>query len=175
MKNLNFWKVTVILLFAINIASIGYLIMQKNGGGKSCCKKEKSCMADKKKCQKGHKKGKSSWFSSKLDLTEEQEESFSEMRKAHYSKIKDVKKDMYDLKVDQFELLKTDPESEKIDSLNKVIGALYQQKMIFTMNHFKEMRTMLNEDQTEKFNDLMDRMQQKMNHKKERGHKKWRK
>lgn len=170
MKNLTFWKVAVIVLIILNIASLSYIGLRQCSE-KSCCKKN-SCEASHKK---HHKKDKGSWFSSRLDLTETQEKTFTEMRTSHHEKVKGLKKEMHELKASQFELLKSTPESEKIDSLSKEIGALYQQKVIFTMNHFREMRALLNEDQLDNYNDLMDRIQKRIKSRKHHGHKKCRK
>ena len=88
-----------------------------------------------------------------LSLNKEQEHSFDSLRKDHFERMRNYQEAMRHLKDDFFNRL-SQPNS-KPDSIGKQIGELQTKIDLETFGHFSKLRSILNEDQQKKFDNII--------------------
>ncbi len=139
MKTNTFLKIAVLIMFLINVILIGFMI----GGPKM------------------HPKGKQDdlkeIISEKLNLNEEQRDSYFQLAKSHNEAMSQVNRKQKPLIREYFNSLKLetkDPATQ--DSLLELINQLDQEKLTLTYSHFEELKNICDPDQVVVFEGIMD-------------------
>jgi periplasmic protein CpxP/Spy len=90
---------------------------------------------------------------SELELDSMQVKSFDSLRKDHFNEIRGYRDAMRDLKDDLFQAISKPDGSQ--DSIAAEIGKLQSKIELATFNHFAALRNICNEDQKEKFDEVI--------------------
>ena len=100
-----------------------------------------------------------------LDLTNAQKEQFRGIRQRHVRETRTILDEMHQHRRDYFQLLKDfdrRDDSIRVDSLASLIARDQARLERSIYNHFSEIRSILNEDQKAKFEQLIDRIMRRM-------------
>ena len=137
MKPLKFFKSLSIVLFVLNLAMIGFFIWRKppppKGGGHFLRQAQQM-----------------------LKLDEQQNEQFVQMAKVHKRKMDSIQQVHSEFLMPWFQSVfnsTSDPNSDL--SLDRV-GQLEQEKVELTYKHFKEIKSLLNPSQQDRFEPFMN-------------------
>ena len=88
-----------------------------------------------------------------LSLDKEQEDAFERLRKDHFERMKNYQEEMRHLKDGFFDQLSQS--NPKPDSIAKQIGELQTKIDLETFDHFSKLRSILNEAQQKKFDNII--------------------
>lgn len=142
MKRENFYSLIIIVLLLINISTLGYLWM---GKGKHRPLPPPRPVEPK------------DIIINELKLDEDQQEQFDLFRHRHRKSTDSVQRIIRTLQGELFALVKQDEmDTVKRDSLLNKIEECEAAKHLITIQHFHDIRTILNPHQKELFNDLME-------------------
>jgi periplasmic protein CpxP/Spy len=91
-----------------------------------------------------------------LALTPQQVQQYDEMREIHFSKMQELNKSTRELKEQLFEQISTtDTSNQELNNLLQQIGNNEMQKDRITVEHFRHVRSILTEEQKEKFDKII--------------------
>jgi len=100
-----------------------------------------------------------------LDLTDAQKEQFRSIRQRHIRETRSILEEMHHHRRAYFQLLKEfdrQGDSVRVDSLASLIARDQARLERSIYQHFSEIRSILNEDQKAKFEQLIDRIMRRM-------------
>lgn len=137
MKQLKFFKISLIALVLLNLAMMGYLFYGQNS--------KPSFQPPPHHPGPGHQPFERAIKS--LDLDIEQEAQFRELVKEHHKTIGLIDDQQRELLTPYFESLVDTEQSISTDSLLSDIQVLEAQKIETTYNHFVDVKALLREDQ----------------------------
>jgi periplasmic protein CpxP/Spy len=89
-----------------------------------------------------------------LALDDTQLETFDSLRKIHFEKVSSYRKEMRGLKDEFFSRLSA-PRSADTDTLAQRIGIVQTKIDLETFDHFSQLRSLLNKEQTKKFDNVI--------------------
>ena len=89
-----------------------------------------------------------------LALDDKQLQSFDSLRKIHFEKVTNYRKEMRGLKDEFFSRLSA-PRNAKTDTLAQRIGIVQTKIDLETFDHFFQLRSLLNKEQGEKFDNVI--------------------
>lgn len=140
MRKDGFYKLVIVLLLLLNLGTLGYLLMEKNG--------------------KGHKlppPPPDRIIIERLHLSEPQIKQFELLKHEHHSQMLDIQEQSGRLHRQLFELLRNDTAiTVEKDSLLRLIQATNLQKEQVTFEHFRKLRKMLAAEQQDEFDRLVE-------------------
>ena len=90
-------------------------------------------------------------ISNKLQLTEDQHASYTEMAVRHRENMKSIEQEQKRLVEIYFQSLTSDSQNESNDALTNEILKLEQKKLEITYAHFEELKALLDENQKDRF------------------------
>tara|TARA_R110002124_G_C8770177_1_gene499861 strand:+ start:132 stop:644 length:513 start_codon:yes stop_codon:yes gene_type:complete len=141
LKETKFLKIAVIVLILLNIGLMSnQWLMVKNQGAKEI---------------RPHNP-----LTKEMNLSEEQEKSFHNLRMEHEERIEELKIEIAETRREFFRLLKEEnsKNSKEYQATKKKLGELQEQEMDFLFQHFKEVREICSsEEQKEKFDLIIGR------------------
>jgi len=91
----------------------------------------------------------------RLQLNEDQQKQFNKMKAEHHQAMVELDEQMREPFETYFSLLGTTGNKSQKDSLEGLIASIYRKKISYTYAHFTELKSLLNEDQKEKFKELV--------------------
>ena len=94
-------------------------------------------------------------ISEKLAFSDEQEKQFGEMVKIHRQAIREIMEEERTLVRSYFEQLSITTGSEDKELLLRQIMKLKKDKIVLTYHHFEELKSICNEDQLAKFDEVI--------------------
>lgn len=153
MKTDRFYKIIIILLLLLNIGTLGYLLLNKNGSPK-----DMKHRPPKMRNEGGHKLNSiDRVIIDKLDLDEEQQQKFSEYKREHRKSTDSVQRTIRDIQKELFSLVKEKEMNVQVrDSLLAIIEESESAKHLITIDHFHDLRSMMRPEQVESFNEFME-------------------
>lgn len=96
-----------------------------------------------------------------LQLNEEQERKFEQMKRAHHSQMTDLDESMRTPFESYFSLLlEQTPDAAKKDSLEQVLTSIYRRKVAITFAHFAELKGICTPEQQKEFDRLIPTLMQ---------------
>lgn len=148
MKNTTnkFLSIAVLLLLAANIALVAIMFFGK----------------DKKPAEKGGGKAAFEKIVKDMEMTEEQKNKYNSMREAHFSRVRPLFDSIRAIRQALFGLMKEPVVNDSVVKLytNK-ISEKQTEADTLTLNHFRNVRSFLNEGQREKYDAFVQRMMQR--------------
>ncbi len=136
MKREKLLTIAVVLLFVLNIATIGFLFLQR-GHRPPPMRMEK-------------------FIPESLGFNEEQIQQFDGLRKDHHAQMQLLDEQNKQVLVSYLQLLEADfINTLQKDSLEKIISGIQQARATVTLNHFQKLKMICNASQKQKFNALI--------------------
>lgn len=135
--------VVVVALLVLNLGTLGYLFWsgRPGAGGPQ------------------HPPRPDKLIIERLKLDDAQIETFEGLKHEHHSGIVRLNKKSKTLYESYFALLKTEtPDLPSADSIERLLGAVQQQKDSITFDHFIKLRQLCNADQKPLFDDFVDEL-----------------
>lgn len=94
-----------------------------------------------------------------LDLSKEQARQFRELRRRHFQKTREIREKVRVLKKEILkEAFKPTPDAEKAARMIEAVGAGYAEMERFLFEHFKDLKSVCREEQSEKLQRLFFEM-----------------
>ena len=87
-------------------------------------------------------------------MNDKQIKTFDSLRNGHFQKINHYREEMRGLKDSFFSQLRS-PMSPRTDTLARRIGSLQTKMDLETFDHFSQLRSLLNEEQSKKFDNII--------------------
>ncbi|MCB0700408.1 MAG: periplasmic heavy metal sensor [Chitinophagales bacterium] len=143
MKRENFYTLVIILLLLLNFATIGYLLLGKDG-------------------KKGHMPpppppGADNVIIEKLHLNEDQQQQFEIFKRRHRKSMDSVQRNIKDAQKALFTLVKNEEMDMPMrDSLLHEIEKDESAKHLITIQHFHDLRSIMEPKQVELFNEFIE-------------------
>ena len=172
MEKVKVLWVSLGVMIAINLSLIGFLCVKhcRHSGGYSGHKQEQGCEHNhdgfsKKAGKEGHKKDFNpiERMKKELDLTEDQLVKINLLNDDKEESMNQIKVTEQKLRGELVDLLKSNSKDEaKRDSLLNVIGQNKAEQSLHFFNYFSSIREICTQDQKNKFDEMMVRMNQRM-------------
>lgn len=148
MKRETLLTIAVIALFVLNIGTLGYLVFSQRTHGPF-------------PPPHSHHNRFDEFLIRELSLTDEQIQKFEQLKEEHHTGMVDLDKRYETVLHPYFDLLKTQPvDTMAKDSLERELAFIQQQRAAFTLQHFSDLRAILNEQQQQKFNTIIPELMQ---------------
>ena len=146
----NFLVAAIVVLIVVNLATIGMIFF--NGPGFHTFNGPRPGMMEQP--PPGGK-----FFEDVLRLSDEQKAKFSQLRDEHFAQVKGLIDNSLKAKDDAFnELMKENPDKQKVDSLFEVSGKLQIQLDKLTFEHFVKLKALCTKEQLPAFNKLLNEL-----------------
>lgn len=143
MRKDNFYTLIIIVLLLVNIGTLGYLWVSK---------KEIPSFAMPPRPESPR-----DIMIKELQLDKEQERKLYSLSRQHRKSMDSVQRQIRNAQKALFALVKTDDlDTAKKDSVLAIIEAGESQKHLITIEHFHDIRAMLDEEQKVYFNEMME-------------------
>ncbi|MCF8303492.1 MAG: periplasmic heavy metal sensor [Bacteroidales bacterium] len=143
----------LIILVVINIGAIGTIIYQNYRFNQQFAPPP----MDREKFDRDDEHD--FFFKRELDLDKEQLQQFREHKKEFFDKVNELRSDIYAQRQEMIrELSKDEPNKERLSELTEEIGRLHSQKKKITINHFMELKELVNPEQRRRLNRMIKEM-----------------
>lgn len=136
MNKEKFYISVIIALLVLNLGTLAYLFMQG---------RERPPHMEPK-----------DMIINRLELTPEQQDAFRKMREAHHRTMMDLQAQLGKAHHDLFATLTRQEDTAAVAGILEHINKLHSAQEEVTYNHFRQLRSILQPGQEERFNDLID-------------------
>src|ERR1051325_8749375 len=149
MKKEKFLLISAIVLFILNLATLGVIFFGMHHGRDVGMHPPGAPPPD----------GPKDFIIDKLGFNDDQKKQFEELKKDHHKKADSLMETSRKMHDDFFALLKTDPVNRSaVDSLSNMLSANQKQLDKLTFEHFEKLKAICNDEQKKKFNGIIEEL-----------------
>lgn len=146
MKKQSITILLVVLLLLVNLGTMAFFWMVPQGE-----REKRSPAPDRRRAEVVE------FFNKELQLTEEQQEEFRELRADFFERSRDIRREIRAARRGFYEHI-TNNNEEEAEGRAALIARKQKELEMNTFYHFRELRNRLNEEQQERFDEVMKEM-----------------